>query len=235
LNYELLIAKRLYSGLNREKKRLSKPIVIIAQTSIALGVAVMLISISVSIGFKKEIKRKTVGFNSHIQIINMDMNHSYETEYIYSDPKLEHNIKNIKDVEYIQKYCTKASVIKTKNKVEGIIIKGVDKNYNFSFFENNLVEGKIPNFNTSTKSNKILISKRLATILKLKLNDTVRAYFMQKHIRLRRFIISGIYDSGMPELDKTFAFADIRHIQKLNNWDNNKISGYEIKQKNSKH
>ena len=228
MNYELFIAKRLFSGLNKEKKRLSKPIVRIAQISIAMGVAVMLISISVSIAFKKEIKRKTVGFNSHIQVVNMDLNRSYETQFIYSDSSFEKKIKKIPEISYIQKYATKASVIKTKGKVEGVVIKGVTSDYDFSFFKNNLTSGRLPDFKTSKKSNEILISEKLAKKLNVGLGDTVRAYFMQKHIRLRRFKIAGLFNTGMPELDKMYVFADIRHIQKLNSWKENQISGYEI-------
>ncbi len=228
MNYELFIAKRLYKGLNRNKKQLSKPIVIITQISIALGVAVMLISISVSLGFKREIKRKTSGFNAHIQIVNLDLNKSYETKYIFTNKKLEDRIKALPYVVNVQKFSTKASVLKSKVHVEGVILKGVDSNYNFSFFKENLISGNIPDFKKTEKSNKILISKRLTQKLGLNLGDTLKAYFIQKHIRLRKFVISGIFNTGMAELDKTFAFIDLKHIQKLNSWKSNQISGYEI-------
>ncbi len=227
MNLDFFIAKRIYSD-KESKKQLSKPIIKIAQISIALGIVVMLISISVSVGFKNQIKSKTVGFGSHIQVVNYDLNNSYESIPITKNNDLINRIKNIDGVNFVQEYATKAAVFKNNTQVEGIILKGVNSTFNSEFFSKNIISGTVFNINDSVKSNMILISDKTAKSLQIGLGDTILTYFIQKPIRFRKFIVSGIFNTGIPELDKMYAIIDIKHIQKLNKWKKNMISGLEI-------
>jgi len=227
LKLDYFIAKRIYSD-KESKKQLSKPIIKIAQISIALGIVVMLISISVTVGFKNQIKSKTVGFGSHIQIVNYDLNNSYESIPITKDNDLINRIKSIEGVKFVQEYATKAAVFKNNRQVEGIILKGVNSTFNSEFFSKNITQGEVFDINDTIKSNQILISEKTAKSLKVSLGDTILTYFIQKPIRFRKFVITGIYNTGIPELDKMYAIIDIKHIQKLNKWKNNMISGYEV-------
>ena len=227
MNFELFIAKRIYSN-NDSGKKLSKPIIKIAQISIALGIIVMLISISVTVGFKNEIRNKTVGFGSHIQIVNYDTNNSFESIPITKNIDLTSKIQNIEGVKFVQEYATKAAVFKNKIQVEGIILKGVNSSFNSKFFSKNIISGNVFRVNDSLKSNNILISEKTSKVLKIEVGDTVLTYFIQKPIRFRKFIVSGIFNTGIPELDKMYAIIDIKHIQKLNKWNRNQISGLEV-------
>ncbi len=227
MNFEFFIAKRIYFDKSSGKK-ISKPIVKIAQIGIILGISIMLISVSVAIGFKSEIRKKTVGFGSHIQIINYDTNNSYETSPIEKDTELVAKISKIPDVKHIQSYATKTAVFKTKENVNGIILKGIDKDFDWDFFKHNIIEGDTFKIDKNKRSKNILISKKTANLLNLTIGDTILTYFIQKPISFRKFAISGIYETGMEELDRTFALVDIKQIQKLNRWESNQISGYEL-------
>ena len=227
MNFEFFVAKRIFFNKNKGKN-ISKPIVKIAQIGIILGISIMLISISVAIGFKNEIKKKTVGFGSHIQIINYDSNNSFETNPIKKNDDLISKITKIEDIKHIQVFATKTAVFRTKTNVNGIILKGVDNNFNWNFFKQNIIKGDTFTIYPHTKSKNIVISKKTANLLDLNVNDTILTYFIQKPIRFRKFIISGIFETGMAELDKMFAIVDIKQIQKLNKWKDNQISGYEI-------
>jgi lipoprotein-releasing system permease protein len=227
LNFEFFVAKRIF--FNKTKgKNISKPIVKIAQAGIILGISIMLISISIAIGFKNEIKKKTIGFGSHIQIINFDTNNSFETIPIVKNEELAQKISKIPGVKHTQVFSTKTAVFKTKDNVNGIILKGIDKDINWDFFKQNIIEGNTFKISDKETSKNILISKKTADLLDLKVNDTILTYFIQKPIRFRKFKISGIYETGMVELDKMFAIVDIKQIQKLNKWGENQISGYEV-------
>jgi lipoprotein-releasing system permease protein len=226
LNTEYFIAKRLSVG-KEAKRYVSRSIVRFASVSIALGLAVMIITVSVVTGFKNKISYKVFGFGSHVQVVNFDSNTSYETIPITANPKMAEEIALIPDVKHIQAYATKPGIIKTETEIQGVVLKGVDRDYDWNFFKENLVSGEI--FSVSdTLTNSILISKYIASLLKLKANDEIAMYFVQDPPRMRRFKIAGIYETGLEEFDKIFVLADIKHIQRLNNWVENEITGYEI-------
>jgi lipoprotein-releasing system permease protein len=227
LNFEFFIAKRIY--LNTENgKKISKPLINIAQISIALGIVVMLISISVAVGFKNKIKEKTVSFSSQIQLVNFDSNKSFETVPITHNVNLVSKIEKIDGIKSIQLYATKAAVFKSNKIVSGIILKGIDNSFNKEIFNKNIIKGKIPEIKKNKTSNDILISESTALLLNLTLGDTIITYFVQNPIRLRKFKIVGIFKTDIPDVDKRYAIIDMQHIQKLNKWQKNQISGYEI-------
>lgn len=232
MNVEYFIAKRL--SLGKEAKRyVSRSIVRFSSVSIALGLAVMIITVSVVTGFKNKISYKVFGFGSHVQVVNFDSNTSYETMPIAANENMVNDIKQIPDVKHVQAFATKPAIIKTQTEIQGVILKGVDKDYDWSFFKENLVEGETFGI-TDSLSNKILISKYISSLLKLKPGDDIAMYFIQDPPRFRRFKIAGIYETGLEEFDKIFVLADIKHIQKLNNWQKNEITGYEINLTNFK-
>jgi lipoprotein-releasing system permease protein len=234
LNLELFIAKRLVTG-KESKGFVSRSIVKIATIGISLGLAVMLISVAVVTGFKKEISDKVVGFGAHLQIENYDSNESFATNPISKDQKFLPELHNIQGIKHIQPFGIKLGIIKTNEDIQGVVLKGVDKDYDWSFFKRNLIDGKIFQVTDSAKTNQILISREIASVLKLKTGDNVAMYFIQEPPLMRRFVISGIYETGLEEYDKTYIIGDIKHVRKLNNWDSTKISGFEVSVKDFDH
>lgn len=226
MNLELFIAKKITTGEKGEKK-MSRPIIKIAKLSIALGISVMILAVAIVTGFKSEITNKVTGFGSHIQITNYDNNSSFETQPIDKSIIDTNLIKQIHGIRHIQAFATKPGILKTKSEIQGIVLNGIGKDYDWSFFSKNLVEGEI--FKLEEKSsNQILISEKLSKLLQVKIGDKISVYFIQQPPRERRFVISGIYNTGMEEFDKLFLVCDMRHIQKLNDWEENQVSGYEI-------
>lgn len=229
MNTELYIARRILP--HKDTANISKPIVNIAIIAIALGLAVMIVSVSVIIGFKTTISDKIFGFSSHIQIVNFDTNTSYESVPIRVDSILLQSVANIPHVQHIQTFATKPGIIKVNNAVKGIIVKGIDASFNPSFFETHRVSGSmfpIPD----TLSDRVLISKYIADLLQLQVGESFITTFVPnesgKRPRKRKFVISGIYETNLQEIDTRFILADMRHIQRLNNWQEHEISGYEI-------
>ena len=200
----------------------------IAIIGIALGLAVMILSVAIASGFKTEISNKIIGFGSHIQILNYDTNLSFETNPINKKQAFYGDIKDLMGIKNIQEFAIKGGLIKTKDDFQGVVLKGIGSDFDWSFFDNNIVEGKSFRVSDSVRTNDILISKYIADLLKLKLGDKVISYFIQEPMRMRSFSISGIYETSLAEFDERFALVDIKHIQKLNNWNKNQISGFEI-------
>jgi len=227
LNLEYFIAKRIHFEKKGEKN-VSRPAVRIATIGIAVGVAVMLIAIAVVIGFKQEIRNKTIGFGSHIQITNFDNNNSYEMQPIRMSDTLQNQLKAIPNVRHIQRFVTKPGIIKTENDFQGMILKGVGPEFDWSFFKSNLIEGEILNLNDSTPVNEAIISKSIADMMGLKLGDSFLTYFLQDQIRARKFTVKGIYSTNFADYDKLFVITDIRIAQRLNGWDQEYFSGMEI-------
>jgi lipoprotein-releasing system permease protein len=227
LNAELFIARKItQSGDN--KRQISGPIVKIAVFGIALGLAVMILSIAIVTGFKNEVKSKVIGFGSHIQITNFDSNNSFETTPINRNQVSQVLINQINGVIHSQVFITKSGIIKTNENIQAIILKGVDNKYDFTFLNSCLTQGYIPLFSDTAKSNQILISEYISNLLKLRIDDNLVVYFVQDPPRMRSFKVSGIYKTSIEDFDKSFAIVDLRHLQKLNNWDDDQISGYEV-------
>ncbi len=227
MNIELHIAKRLVRGDER-KKSISGPIVTIAIAGIALGLAVMIMSVSIVTGFKQEIRNKVIGFGSHIQIINFYSNISYETTPVSRHQDFLPDIMMIPEVRHIQPFATKAGIIRTRDDIQGVVLKGIDSSFDWSFFEQNMLEGDRFEINDNQTSNEAVISQTIASLLRLNIGDDFAMYFVQDPPRFRRFTVSGIYETGLEELDKLFILGDLRHIQRLNDWEEHQISGFEI-------
>ncbi len=227
MNLEYFIAKRIHFEKKGERT-VSRPAVRIATIGIAVGVAVMLIAIAVVVGFKQEIRNKTIGFGSHFQITNFDNNNSYEMQPIKMNDTLLNEVKSISHVKNVQRFVTKPGIIKTEEDFEGMVLKGVGEEFDWEFFKSNLIEGEILNLNDSTAKNEVIISKMLADLLKLKLGDAFFTYFFQEQVRVRKFTVKGIYSTNFAEYDKLFILTDIRITQRLNNWQPEYFSGLEV-------
>ncbi len=198
--------------------------------AIALSVAVMIITMAVVTGFQKEIRDKVAGFGAHIIVTINTSESTYETAPIDKRQSFLTEIKKLQGVHHVQPYAVKAGIIKTKEDMQGIVVKGIDTDFDWDFFRKNMVQGKPFELNDSVKSDKIILSKTLASLLKLKLGDTVAVFFVQENKqRARRPVIAGIYETGLGEqFDKVFALMDIRQVQTLNGWSPGQVSGFEI-------
>lgn len=227
MNTELFITKRIISH-RADTNRISRPIVTIAVFGIALGIAAMIISTAVVTGFKNQIRDKVIGFGSHIQVLNMGSNRSFETTPVNKDQDFMTELKALPGIKHIQTFGTKAGIIKTGDEIQGVVLKGIGSDFDWHFFQDNLVEGEIFSVTDTVKTNKVLVSKFLSDILKLKVNDSFVMYFIQDPPRIRKFIVSGIYETSLEDFDKLFILTDIGHIQKLNNWTSEQVSGFEI-------
>ena len=224
---EYFIAKKIQSG-GVSGKRFAGPVIKVAIAGVILGMVVMILSLSIGSGFKQQIRDKIIGFGSHIQIVSYDYNLSYEVNPISDDPSLCNELSALDGVVRIQRFATKPGLIKTDQEMQGVVLKGIGPDYDLSFFKNILVAGKMPAYQTDSTSLEILISDDLSRLLQLNVGDNVYMYFFQDQIRARRFNITGIYNSDLPDLDKLFVLADIRQVQRLNNWQFDQIAGYEV-------
>ncbi len=230
MNTELFISRRLFFD-KTNRQFLSQKIIRIALFGIALGLAVMIVSVAVVTGFKKEVRNKVIGFGSHIQVINFDSRNSYELSPISSNQPFLQKLKTIDEIKNVQVFATKPGMIKTEEYIQGIVFKGVDNRYNWDFFQKNLVEGRLPLLNDSTRVNEIILSEQVSKLLRLKLDNSAILYFVNENEitpRLLQLKVCGIYRTSLEEFDKLFVFGDIKQIQRLNNWKADKISGFEI-------
>lgn len=227
MNVALFIAKRIRKG-GITGKKLAGPVVKVATLGVALGMAVMIVSVAVGLGFKKEVREKVIGFGGHIQVMSYDYNLSYEVNPIVHDSVLMANVASVKGVRHIQKFISKPGIIKTGGQVHGLVLKGVSFDYDWSFFDNIMMSGSVLHLSPDSISTQILISQALSDMLHLKVGDAVPMYFLEQQVRARKFVVSGIYDSGLSEFDELFALVDFRQVQKLNSWNDNQIAGYEL-------
>jgi lipoprotein-releasing system permease protein len=202
----------------------------IAIVGIMLGLGVMILSLAVVKGFKREIKDKARGFDGDIKIVKYDSNNSYENSSFLDDKTFVKKAKSNPIITNVMPIATKPGIIKVNDEIEGVVFKGVDKTYDWTFLNRNLVAGKVIDFTDTTQSKeRLMISDITANRLKLKVGDKVLLYFVQERLRPRRFIITGIFNSGIEEIDKTYVIGDLAIIKRLNNWAETEIGGYEIK------
>ena len=227
MNLPYFIAQRLIKG-RREGPSFSRPVNIIAVIGIALGLAVMIIAVSVLTGFKQQIRDKIVGFGSNIQILNFDSNYSLETIPISDTQSFIPKIKLIPGIKHIQVFATKAGIIKTAEVIQGVVLKGVGSDFDWRFFKTNLIEGSVFTVTDTGRTNEVIISKKISDMLRLKTGDSFAMYFVQDPPRSRKFTISGIYETSLEEFDKMYVYCDIGHIKRLNGWTDDQVSGFEI-------
>jgi len=232
MNIELTIARRFIKS-HAGSHRYTTPIIRLSVIAIALSLAVMIISVATVTGFKREIRNRVIGFGGHIQIINFDSNNSLESSPINKNQDFLSSLLKTPGIKTIQSFATKPAMIKTKSEIQGVVMKGIGSDFDTTFFSKNLIEGRMIKITDSVKTNDILISKKLANMLRLKLGDKFTTYFIDERIpempiNRRVFEICGIYQTSLEQFDEQFILGDIGHLQKLNGWDQNQIGGFEI-------
>lgn len=227
MNLALYLAKRIHFGGDNNRK-MSSPAVKIATAGIALGLAAMILAVAIVVGFKKEIREKVIGFGSHIQVTNFDNNVSYESQPICINDTIINKLKAIEGIRHVEVYATKPGIIKTETDFQGVVLKGVDKDYDWSFFEKNLIEGSILSPSDTAAENQAILSKYIADRLHLKIGDSFISYFIQEPIKARKFVVTGIYSTNFEDYDKLFIVTNIDIIKRLSNWEKDQVTGLEL-------
>ncbi len=227
LNTELFIARRIISG-NKDRKLFSSTITGIVIFGIALSIAVMVASVAIVTGFKKEIRNKVIGFGSDIQVLNYDSNLSYQTKPIPYNDSIMTAFGSLEGVTHVQPFAIKAGIVKTDTDIQGLVLKGIDGHFDWSFFNKSMIRGRNFQVSDSVLSNSIVISSYVARKLEVDTGDTFQMWFVDQRPRFRKFTISGIYETSLAEFDQTYAIVDMKHIQRLNNWDEEQVSGLEL-------
>lgn len=227
MNVALYIARKIHFS-QEGGRQVTPPAVRIAMIGIALGLAVMLLSVAIVIGFKKEVRNKVIGFGSHIQITNFDSNSSYELQPIAISDTLMTHLQNFPGVRHVERFATKLGILKTDRDFQGVVLKGVDADYDWSFFQANLREGSLPDFSGAKASTDVLISRHLADLLDLRVDDTFLTYFVQEEVRARKFRITGIYETGFVDYDRLFLVGDLRQVRRLNGWEADQAGGLAV-------
>ena len=230
MNTDFYIARRIFSA-KENRDNLSHRIVNIALFGIVLGLVVLILSVAIVTGYKSEVGRKVIGFGSHMQIINLDSNQSFETSPISQDQPFLQDLKKIDGIRHVQIFATKPGIIRTDDEIQGVVLKGIGPDFDWSFFQENKVAGEPFQVQDTLRSNKVWVSKQMADLLKLRLGDDLIMFFIHETEsvpRQRKFELAGIYKTSLEEFDRMFVLVDINHIRRLNNWESDEVSGFEI-------
>lgn len=227
MNFCLFVARRLFRN-SGDRKNVSRPAILIALWGVAVGLAVMIVSICVVMGFKHEIRSKVTGIGSHIQVMNYDVLSSNAPRPIEVSPALVEEIRGVEGVRHVQRFCNKEGILKTDDAFKGILLHGVGPEFDPDFLKENLVEGEVPLFSDTASTNKIVISQKMADELHLQTGDRVFAYFFEQSVRTRRFTVAGIYRTNMSDFDNALVFTDLYTCHRLNDWEQDRYGGVEI-------
>ena len=228
MNISFFIAKRIYSDKG-DKRKVSRPAIHIATAGVAIGLAVMILTVSVVLGFKHTIRDKVIGFGSHIQVENFLTMQSSDPYPICIDDSVMKVIKGIEGVEHVERFALTQGILKTDQDFLGMSFKGIGPEYDISFIKSNLKSGSIPSFSDSANKGNLLISTATADKMNLKAGDKVFAYFISDNgVKVRRFTVSGIFQTNMSQFDNALCFTDLYTARKLNNWDGELCTGAEI-------
>lgn len=232
MNLAFFIAKRLITG-KETKNSISAPILKIAIAAIAIGLIMMLVAIATSLGLKLKIREKIAAFNGHIQIYNYDNNRSeVSVTPVSLEQEFYPEFHSVSGVEHVQAVAVKAGIIRTAETFEGILAKGVGGDFKWDNFQEFLVEGALPDF-SGKLNEQTLLSRSLANKLQLTVGDTYLAIFLKNGDvsvppNNRRFEVTGIYESGFEELDASYVLVDLRHVQRMNKWQQNEVGHFEV-------
>ena len=222
-----IAAKMIKSGTL--SKRGTATIIRLSIAGIALGVGVMILSIAIVTGFQNVIRSKVVGFGCHLTIKNYTINQGTEESPLEIDSGLINRLEDRPEVKNVQSFINRVGILKTQEELAGVYLKGVGPDFNWDFFEAHLTKGKIPTLSKITKNDSILISERLSQKLDLDLNDKTFIYLVKNNKpRPRKFYVSGIYNTGMAEMDEKIVIVDMTQLRKINGWDENQVSGLDV-------
>ncbi|MFV0483905.1 MAG: FtsX-like permease family protein [Bacteroidales bacterium] len=231
MNLERFIAKRIFSGVSKGGK-MGNRVVMISQLSIILGIIVMLLSVSIVLGYKKEVAEKAFGFGAHIQLVQLNNNSSYETEPMDKHHPVSNTILGMDGVSSISPFATKPGVLKTDTEIHGVVFKGVDNDFDWGFFSKNIVQGEALHFMPNKVSNDVMVSSNITRLLKLSFGDEFYIYFINdqdKKPRVRKLKIAAVYSTGLEEFDDLFLYGDLRQVQQVSQWDSTQVSGFEVR------
>ncbi len=227
MSFNLFVARKLFREYGDEKK-VSRPAILIATSGVAVGLAVMIVSVCVVLGFKREISSKVIGFGSHIQIQNYESVTTKSPQPVAVPPSLLKEVEDVKGVAHVQRFCDKEGILKTDADFKGVLFHGVGAEFDTSFLKANMEEGGLPPFSDTVASNRIVISRQIADELHLEVGSKVFAYFFENAVHARRFTVSGVYCTHLTEFDKALAFTDLYTCNRLNAWNPDQYSGIEI-------
>lgn len=231
----LFLAKRIY-GSEGDGHQVSRPAIRIATIGVAIGIAVMIITVSVILGFKHTIRDKIVGFGSHIQVTSYAAQQTAIPVPISLTKQEIQQLRQLPNVRHIERYVLTQGILKTDSDFLGVAFKGIDQHYDLTFLRQCMVEGDLPVFNDTKSSNKLVISCQIANTLHLKVGQKVFAYFIAyDDVRVRRFTICGIYQSNMKQFDDVLCITDLRTTLKLNEWADDQMSGIELQVRDFEH
>ena len=225
MNIEFFISRRLAFN---SKQSFSRFIIRVAIIAVALSVAVMIVAGAIVEGFQKEISEKVFGFWGHMVIRSYDQNNSYGEEPVSINQNFYPSLEKVKGVKHLQVFATKPGIIKTNSEIEGVVLRGIGPDFDWSFLKEYIVEGNNFQPGDSSSQKKIIISQTTAERLKLKVNDYLLVYFVQEPMRYRKLQITGIYKTGLEEYDRQYALVDIGLIQRLNDWKASEVGGFEV-------
>ena len=227
MQWILFVARRIYQR-NEGGKEVSKPAVRIAMAGIAIGLAVMIVSVAVAIGFKHEIRDKVVGLTSDVVVTSLDDAQLYQTRPVVAGDSLMHALGDVDYVQHVQRYSTKTGMIMTADNFQGMILKGIGQEYDYTFIKEHLLEGEVPVFTDSVSSNRVLISKSMADKLSLQVGDKLFTYYVEDNVRARRLLVAGIYQTNFSAFDDFFLLTDIYTVNRLNKWRPDQVGGIEL-------
>lgn len=219
MRFETFIARRLYFA-QQETKRSSRPAVRVALAGIIIGVAVMIVTVCVVVGFKQTVTEKVVGFAAHMRVVNFDNNNTYEMHPVAVTDSMLTSLANLPHIAHVNVFATKPGIIKTDDAFQGIVFKGTTY---WDFFASNLIAGRLPE-----QENEVIVSETLCHLLSLHENDAMLCYFVGEQVRARKFTITGVYRTGFYEFDELFVLGLIPVVQRLNGWEENQFSGIEL-------
>ena len=229
MNLSFFIARRIYSDKG-DRRKVSRPAIHIATAGVAIGLTVMILTVSVVLGFKHTIRDKVIGFGSHIQVENFLTMQSSDPYPICIDDSMMRVLKGIEGVRNVERFAHAQGILKTDEDFLGIAFKGVGPEYDMSFIKANLESGSIPKFSDSANKGNLLVSSTTADKMHLKSGDKVYAYFISDSgVKVRRFTISGIFQTNMSQFDNSLCFTDLYTARKLNGWDGELCTGAEVK------
>lgn len=228
MNLPYFLAHRIYVQ-NDDKRKVSRPAIRIATIGVAIGLAVMIVSVCVVLGFKHAIRDKVIGFGSHIQVAEYNALMGGDGRAVQMDDSVMSVLSHIQGVKHVQRFAYRQGILKTDDDFLGVMFKGVGPEFDSTFIHKNMVEGSIPRFSDKVSGNKLLISKSMADKLHLKTGSRLFAYFIDyTGVRMRRFTISGVYQTNLTQYDNTICFTDLHAVAKLNGWPADVAGGAEL-------
>lgn len=227
MNLPVFLAKRIYKG-PAISKQVSRPAVIISMIGIAIGLAVMIISVAVVTGFKNEVRGKLTGFASHLTVTDVNALSGYETSPVVFDAQLADLLNSHGQVTHMQRFSQKAGMIKTDDSFQGVVIKGIGPDYQTDFFQQHLMEGEFPQFSDTASTNQVVVSEAIANKLHLKVGDRIDTYFMDENVRARKLLVAGVYETNFAAFDDVYVFSDIYMVNCLNHWETDEATGIEL-------